>query len=168
MTTITLKGNPVQTMGTLPAAGSTAPDFSLVRGDLSDANLATFAGKKKVLNIFPSVDTPTCAASVRAFNEKASKADGVVVLNVSADLPFAFKRFCAAEGLEGVESLSTFRSDFQKSWGLGIVDGPLRGLCSRAVVVLDEEGKVVHTQQVAEIADEPDYEAALGAIGATA
>ncbi|MHC5011482.1 MAG: thiol peroxidase [Planctomycetota bacterium] len=168
MATITLKGNPFQTSGTLPAVGSTAPDFDLVRQDLSAANLATFAGLKKVLNVFPSVDTPVCAVSLKTFNEKAASVAGVVVLNVSADLPFAFKRFCGAEGIEGAETLSTFRSAFAKDYGLEIVDGPLAGLCSRAVLVLDEDDKVVYTEQVPEIGQEPNYDAALGALSAAA
>ncbi len=164
MATITLKGNPIHTSGDLPAVGSASPDFTLTTAALQDVSLAHYAGKRKVLNIFPSVDTPVCASSVRAFNAKAAGKDNVVVLNVSADLPFAMKRFCAAEGLQGVESLSSFRSEFAKRFGLQITDGPLAGLCSRAVLVLDENNKVIHAEQVPEIAQEPNYDAALAAL----
>ena len=167
MAQITLGGNPINTNGELPAVGSQAPDFVLVGQDLSNATLETFAGKRVLLNIFPSVDTEVCATSIRTFNEKAS-ASGAHVLNVSADLPFAVKRFCGAEGLEGVQSLSTFRGSFAKDYGLEIVDGALAGLCSRAIVVLDGEGKVLYTEQVPEIAQEPNYDAALDALGETA
>ncbi len=161
MADITLKGNPIHTNGSLPGKGDSAKNFNLVRQDLSEATLGTFDGKRKVLNIFPSIDTPVCAASVRAFNQKASSMDNVVVLNVSADLPFAMKRFCGAEGLEGVESLSTFRSTFLDDWGVKITDGPLQGLASRAVVVLDADNKVLHAEQVPEIGQEPNYDEAL-------
>lgn len=164
MAEIAFKGTPVHTLGDLPAVGSQAPAFDLVAQDLSTETLATFAGMKKVLNVFPSLDTPVCATSVRAFNEKAAGRDGVVVLNISADLPFASKRFCAAEGIEGAHTLSTFRGAFPKAYGLEITDGPLAGLCSRAVVVLDENDKVVHVQQVPDIVEEPDYDAALAAL----
>lgn len=164
MASITLKGNAINTCGDLPTVGSEAPGFNLVNGDLGDVTLADFSGKRKVLNIFPSVDTPVCATSVRRFNEDASKAENTVVLNISADLPFAQTRFCGAEGIEGAVTLSSFRSAFAKEWGLEISDGPLAGLCSRAVVVLDESDKVVYAQQVGEIVDEPDYEKALGAL----
>lgn len=164
MAQVTLKGNPFQTSGNLPAVGSQAPDFLLVAQDLSTATLETFAGKKKVLNIFPSVDTPVCATSVRTFNKKAAES-GASVLNVSADLPFAFKRFCGAEGLDGVASYSTFRGTFAQDYGVLCVDGPLAGLCARAVVVLDEDGKVLYTEQVPEIAQEPNYDAAIEALG---
>ena len=147
-----------------PAVGSKAPTFELVAGDLSSATLDTYAGAKKVLNVFPSIDTPVCATSVRMFNQKAAGKDGVVVLNVSADLPFASGRFCAAEGIEGAHTLSTFRSDFAKAYGLEIADGPLAGLCSRAVLVLDENDNVIHAEQVPEITQEPDYDAALAAL----
>ena len=163
MAQITLKGNPVQTSGELPAAGSTAPAFSLVAQDLSDKSLSDLGAKAVVLNVFPSVDTPTCAMSVRSFNEKAAALDGVVVANVSADLPFAQKRFCGAEGIENAMTLSTFRSSFAKDFGLEITDGPLAGLCARAVIVVNGAGEVTYTQLVGEIADEPDYEAALKA-----
>ena len=145
--------------------GSTAPDFALVKTDLSEAKLSSYAGKKKVLNVFPSLDTATCATSVRTFNKKAASLTDVVVLNVSKDLPFAHKRFCSAEGIEGVENLSAFRSSFAEQWGLGFQDGPLQGLLSRAVVVLDENNKVLYTEQVTETANEPNYDAALKSIG---
>ena len=164
MASITLKGNAISTCGDLPAVGSAAPDFTLVKQDLSPATLGDFAGKKKVLNIFPSVDTPVCATSVRRFNEAAAKLENAVVLNISADLPFAQKRFCGAEGIEGAHTLSTFRSSFAKDYGLEIASGPLAGLCSRAIVVLDADGKVVYTEQVPEIAQEPDYDKALAAL----
>ncbi|HEX9793489.1 MAG TPA: thiol peroxidase [Planctomycetota bacterium] len=163
MATITLKGNPISTAGDLPAVGSAAPDFRLVRCDLSEASLGDYRGIR-VLNVFPSVDTPVCATSVRTFNEKAAGMKGVTVLNVSADLPFALKRFCGAEGLDNVHTLSTFRSSFGDDYGLNIVEGPLAGLCSRAVIVVDGAGRVVHAEQVPEIAQEPDYDAALAAL----
>ena len=166
MSTVSLHGKPVRVDGTLPAVGSAAPAFSLVAGDLSDASLSGFAGKRKVLNIFPSVDTPTCAASVRHFNEAAGKLDNAVVLCISADLPFAQKRFCGAEGLDNVVNLSTMRGrGFLADYGVAIADGPLAGLAARAVVVLDEHDKVLHTELVDEIGDEPDYAAALKALG---
>ena len=164
MADITLKGNPIHTGGNLPAKGSQVGGFSLVKTDLSETTLDSYKGKRKVLNIFPSVDTPTCAMSVRQFNEKAAKTANTVVLNISADLPFAQKRFCATEGIENAEALSCFRSAFSKEWGLEIIDGPLKGLCSRAVIVLDENNKVLYTEQVSEIADEPNYESALSAL----
>ena len=164
MASITLKGNAINTCGDLPAVGSGAPGLNLVNGDLGDVTLADYSGKRKVLNIFPSVDTPVCAASVRRFTEDATKSENTVVLNISADLPFAQTRFCGAEGIEGAVTLSSFRSAFAKEWGLEISDGPLAGLCSRAVVVLDESDKIVYAQQVGEIVDEPDYEKALGAL----
>lgn len=164
MATITLKGNAVETVGNLPATGSTAPSFELVKTDLSSATLESYKGKKLVLNIFPSIDTPTCATSVRAFNEKAAGLDNTAILCIAADLPFAFKRFCGAEGIESVESASTFRSSFGKDYGVEIATGVLTGLLSRAVVVIDESGKVAYTEQVGEIADEPNYDAALAAL----
>lgn len=163
MATITLKGNPIHTSGDLPAIGSQAPAFTLVGAGLAEASLDSFDGVR-VLNIFPSIDTPVCATSVRQFNEQASGKDGVTVLNISADLPFAQARFCAAEGLDGVVNLSCFRSSFADDYGLRIVDGPLAGLCSRAVIVLDGAGKVTYTEQIPEIAQEPDYKAALAAL----
>jgi thiol peroxidase len=166
MATITLKGNPVTTVGSLPAVGAKAPDFTLVKTDLSNVSLKDFAGKKLVLNIFPSVDTPTCAASTRRFNVEAGKLADTVVLCVSKDLPFAFKRFCAAEGLDKVHGLSDFRDpNFGKAYGVTVTSGPLTGLLSRAVVVVDAAGKVVYTEQVGEIANEPDYAKALKALG---
>ncbi|MBN2747030.1 MAG: thiol peroxidase [Bacteroidales bacterium] len=164
MAEITLKGNKINTIGSLPAAGSQI-DFQLTANDLSTKTLADFKGQKVVLNIFPSLDTPTCAASVRRFNAEASKLDNTVVLCISKDLPFAQARFCGAEGLDKVHTLSDFRvGGFGKNYGVEIVDGPLAALHSRAVVILDEEGKVTYSQQVPEIVDEPDYEAALKAL----
>ncbi len=164
MATVTLKGNPFETAGSLPAVGSAAPDFELVKTDLSVTKLADYKGTKLVLNIFPSVDTPTCATSVRKFNESASSLKGVNVLCVSADLPFAAARFCGAEGIDNVDTGSSFRSAFGQDYGLVFTTGPLVGLLSRAVVVLDEDGQVIYTEQVAETADEPNYDAALAAL----
>jgi thiol peroxidase len=165
MSNVTFHGKPVSVDGQFPAVGSAAPAFTLVAGDLADATLASFAGKRKVLNIFPSVDTPTCAASVRHFNEAAGKLDNTVVLCISADLPFAQKRFCGAEGLDNVINLSTMRgADFLANYGVAIASGPLAGLAARAVVVLDENDQVLHSQLVGEIADEPDYAAAVAAL----
>lgn len=161
MSKVTLQGNPVEIGGSFPAAGAAAPALSLAAGDLSDKTLADFAGKRKVLNIFPSVDTNVCAQSVRTFNERASSLDNAVVLCISADLPFAQARFCGSEGLDNVVSLSTFRSSFARDWGVAIESGPLRGLTARAVIVLDENDKVLHAELVPEIAREPDYDAAL-------
>lgn len=166
MANITLKGNPIETAGDLPALGRTAPDFDLVKSDLSEATLAMFLGKKIVLNIFPSLDTDICAASVRRFNQTAADRDDTTVLAISGDLPFAHARFCSTEGLEDVIPLSTFRDRaFGQDYGVVMTSGPLAGLMSRAVVVLDPEGKVVYTEQVPEIGQEPDYEAALAALG---
>ncbi|MHA7878996.1 MAG: thiol peroxidase [Saccharospirillum sp.] len=163
MAQITLQGNPVNTVGELPAVGANAPDFTLTKADLSDLSLSDLAGKTVVLNIFPSIDTPTCAQSVRRFNEELSKLDGVEVLCVSEDLPFAQGRFCGAEGLDRVTPASAFRSEgFGKSYGVSIVDSPLKGLLARSVVVI-KDGKVAHTELVAETADEPNYEAAVAA-----
>ncbi|CAM3476074.1 thiol peroxidase [Flavobacterium chungbukense] len=165
MASITLGGNPVHTSGELPAVGTQLADFNLVQNDLSVASLSTFAGKKLVLNIFPSVDTGTCAASVRKFNQSASGLENTTVLCISRDLPFAQKRFCGSEGLENVVNLSDFQEGtFGKANGLEILDGPLKGLHSRAIIVVDADGKIVHTEQVAEIANEPNYEAALAAL----
>lgn len=165
MAEITLQGNPIHTSGDIPAPGDKAPDFKLTAGDLQDKSLADYAGRKKLLNIFPSVDTGVCATSVRKFNEYAGKHPDVVMLQVSADLPFAHGRFCSQEGLDNVETLSMLRDkSFAEDYGLLMVDGPLAGLCARAVVVLDEDGKVVHSQLVPEIAEEPDYDAALAAL----
>ena len=164
MAAITLKGTPIHTNGELPAVGAQAPAFDLTRGDLSQATRETYAGKTLVLNIFPSIDTGICAKSVHQFNERAGSREGTVVLNVSADLPFAQGRFCGAEGLEGVETLSTFRSSFAADWGVNIVDGPMAGLCARAVVVVAPDGTIKHTELVPEIVQEPDYDASLSAI----
>lgn len=165
MSTITLGGNPVHTSGELPQTGSKAPDFKLVKTDLSTVSLADFAGSKLILNIFPSIDTGTCATSTRKFNEKASGLENTKVVCVSRDLPFAMKRFCGAEGLNDVITVSDFRDgSFGKAYGLEIVDGPMTGLHSRAVVVVDENGNVTYTEQVAEIAHEPNYDAALAAL----
>ena len=164
MATVTLQGNPLETLGDLPAVGTPAPAFELVKSDLSTVSSADLSGKKVVLNIFPSVDTGTCAMSVRKFNEKAASLDNTVVICVSADLPFAAGRFCGAEGIENVLTGSTFRSDFGTDYNVTFTTGPLTGLWSRSVVVIDEEGKVAYTQQVAETADEPDYEAAIAAL----
>lgn len=165
MANITLGGNPINTNGELPKIGSKAPDFSLVKTDLSIATLADFSGSKLVLNIFPSIDTPTCASSVRTFNAKASTTANTKVLCISRDLPFAQKRFCGTEGLENVENLSDFKTgNFGKDYGLEITDSVLAGLHSRVVLVIDENGMVKYAEQVPEIADEPNYELALAAL----
>jgi thiol peroxidase len=164
MATVTLRGNPIHTVGELPQVGSQAPDFTVTGGDLGDITLDQFEGKNLVLNIYPSVDTPTCAASTRAFNKSAADRDNTVVLCVSQDLPFAFNRFCGAEGIENVQTGSAFRSSFLDDYGVRITDGPLRGLASRAVVVVGPDRIVKYTEQVPEIGQEPDYEAALGAL----
>jgi len=161
MAAITLKGNAINTIGQLPAINEQAKDFQLVANDLSVKTLADYKGERLILNIFPSLDTPTCAASVRRFNQEASKLEGTTVLCISKDLPFAQARFCGAEGLDKVITLSDFRSDFTKQYGVEIIDGPLQGLASRAIVVIDAEGKVIYTQQVPEIVDEPNYEEVL-------
>ncbi|MEV7426888.1 MULTISPECIES: thiol peroxidase [unclassified Streptomyces] len=163
--TVNFKSNPVNVNGDFPKVGAEAPAFELVAGDLSTATLKTFAGQRKVLNIFPSVDTGTCAASVRKFNEVAAGLANTAVLCVSADLPFAQGRFCGSEGLENVKTLSTFRSRaFVENYGVDLADGPLAGLAARAVVVLDENDKVIYTELVEEITQEPNYEAALAAL----
>ena len=165
MTKITFKGNPVNTGGNLPNVGSLAPDFSLVKTDLSELKLSDLKGKNVVLNIFPSLDTGVCATSVRRFNKEASSLNNTTVLCISADLPFAAGRFCGAEGLENVVTLSTFRdSSFADKYGVLMTDGPLHGLLARAVVVVNSEGKVVYTELVPEIAQEPDYESAINSI----
>lgn len=164
MADITFKDSPVTTIGELPAVGSKAPSFDLVDSDLSPVTLADFAGKKIVLNIFPSLDTGVCAQSVRTFNEKAAGLDGTVVLNVSMDLPFAQARFCGAEGIENAIVASGFRSSFGSDYGVTFTSGPLEGLFSRSVVIIDGDGTVAYTQQVAETTDEPDYDAALAAL----
>ena len=165
MASITLGGNPIHTSGELPTVGTKLADFKLVNTDLAVVSLSDFAGKKLVLNIFPSIDTGTCAASVRKFNESASTLENTTVLCISRDLPFAQKRFCGTEGLENVVNLSDFQNgDFGKNNGLEITDGPLAGLHSRAIIVVDENGIITHTEQVGEIADEPNYEAALAVL----
>ncbi len=166
MATITLQGNPIHTNGELPAVGTRAPDFRLVSKDLNDVSLADFAGRKKLLNIVPSLDTPVCAVSTKKFSEMAAGRDDVVVLIVSADLPFAQDRFCTAEGIDNVVTLSMMRDeDFAKDYGVLITDGPLAGITARAVIVLDEDDRVVHAELVPEIGQEPDYEAAIAALG---
>lgn len=164
MAKITIKGNPVETVGELPQKGSAAPDFSVVKSDLSEATLKDYSGKKVILNIFPSIDTATCAASTRRFNKEASSLDNTVILCISADLPFAAKRFCGAENLDNVVTGSVFRSSFGKDYGVEMSSGPLRGILSRAIVVIDESGKVIYTQQVPELVDEPDYADALAVL----
>lgn len=164
MAEVTLGGNPVNTSGDLPQVGSAAPAFTLTGSDLSDVSASGFEGKNLVLNIFPSVDTPTCATSVRTFNERAAGLDDTAVICVSADLPFAQGRFCGAEGIENVSTASTFRSSFGDDYGVNLVDGPLAGVLARAVVVIGADGNVKHTEMVSEIAQEPDYDAALGAL----
>lgn len=165
MSQVTFKGSPVNVAGTLPSVGDKAPAFSLTASDLSDKGLEAFAGKKKVLNIFPSLDTGTCAQSVREFNRRAGELNDTVVLCISMDLPFAQGRFCGAEGLDDVVTLSAFRHpEFLDDYGVRIADGPLAGLAARTVVVLDADNTVRHVEQVGEIADEPNYQAALGAL----
>jgi thiol peroxidase len=164
MAEITFRGNPIHTVGELPAVGSPAPAFTLTGLDLSDVSVGDFAGKNLVLNIFPSIDTAVCAMSVRTFNERAAALDNTAVLNVSADLPFAMGRFCGAEGIEDVQSASVFRSDFGDTYGVKITEGPLAGLMSRAVVVVNGHGVVSYTEQVPEIGQEPDYDSALAAL----
>ncbi|MFP4430818.1 MAG: thiol peroxidase [Spirochaetota bacterium] len=165
MAQITFKGNPVHTSGTLPQTNSAAPDFVLTTGDLSDVSLKDFAGKRKILNIVPSLDTGVCAASAVRFNEEIDKVDNAVVLTVSEDLPFAQSRFCESNGVDKVVTLSQLRNkDFGKAYGVEMVDGPLAGLLSRAVVVIDENDNVIYTQQVPEITQEPDYDEVLQAL----
>jgi thioredoxin-dependent peroxiredoxin len=165
MAEVTFKGNPIHTAGSLPKVGAKAPDFKVINADLSPLSLSEFKGKKVVLNIFPSIDTSVCATSVRRFNAEADKLSNTVVVCISRDLPFAQKRFCGAEGLNNVVTASEYRdSSFSDAYGVRIVDGPLAGLLSRAIVVVDEQGKVAYTEQVPEIAQEPDYGRALAAI----
>ncbi len=165
MATITLKGDSIHTSGDLPRIGQSAPDFTLTKTDLSEVKLADFKGKPVILNIFPSIDTPTCATSVRKFNQEASKLSDVVVLCVSMDLPFAQSRFCGAEGLDKVIPVSGFRhSEFGQHYGVSIIDGALKGLFARAIVVINAQGQVTYTQLVSEVANEPDYAEALKAI----
>lgn len=165
MTTITLAGNPIEVAGQFPAKGQTVAPFSLVANDLSDVSLTDFAGKRKVLNIFPSIDTGICATSVRTFNQKAANLANTVVLCISADLPFAQARFCGAEGIENAKTLSTFRAKaFHQTLGVDIASGPLAGLTARAVIVLDENNQVLHSELVPEIKQEPNYDAVLAAL----
>ena len=165
MATITLKGNEIHTNGELPAVGSDAPDFHLVDGELNDRRLADYTGKKILMNIVPSLDTPVCATSTKKFNEAAAGRDNVVMLVIAADLPFAMGRFCGAEDVDKVIPLSMMRSrNFAKDYGVLIEDGPLAGITARAIVVIDENGKVVYTELVPEIAREPDYDKALAAL----
>jgi thioredoxin-dependent peroxiredoxin len=164
MATVTLGGNPISTSGDLPAVGTKAPDFTLTGGDLADVSLSKYAGKKVILNIFPSIDTPVCATSVRKFNESAAGLSNTMVLAISRDLPFAQKRFCGAEGIENVVPLSAMKgTEFGKSYGVLITSGPLTGLFARSVVVVDEKGNVKYKELVPEIKDEPKYDAALAA-----
>jgi thioredoxin-dependent peroxiredoxin len=165
MAQTSLGGNPVNTVGDLPAVGSVTPSFTVTKADLSDLTPADLVGQRVVINIFPSLDTATCATSVRKFNELASGLDNTIVLCVSADLPFAQGRFCGAEGLTNVTTASTFRSDFGTAYGVKMADGKLAGLMARSVVVLDENGTVLHSQLVPEIAHEPDYDAAIASLG---
>ncbi len=166
MATVTRKGELVETVGELPQVGQIAPDFTLVKADLSDVTLASLleSGRIVVLNIFPSIDTPTCATSVREFNQRAASLEGVDVLCVSADLPFAQARFCGAEGIDHVMAVSSFRSTFGADYGVSFASGPLRGLLSRAVVVIGKDGKVLLNEQVSNISNEPNYEAAFGVL----
>jgi len=165
MATVKLKGNPIHTSGNLPEVGKTAPDFNLTKSDLSNATLSDYRGKKVVMNIFHSIDTGTCANSVRQFNTEAAELDNTVVLCISRDLPFALNRFCGAEGIDNVETLSDYKDwNFGKSYGLEYIDGVLQGLLSRSIIVLNEEGKIIHTEQVQETSEEPNYKAALEAL----
>ncbi|WP_396278034.1 thiol peroxidase [Glutamicibacter creatinolyticus] len=164
MATTAIDGNPVQTVGELPAVGAKAPEFTLTGTDLQDVTSASLAGRRIVLNIFPSVDTGVCAASVRRFNELASGLENTTVVCASKDLPMALGRFCGAEGLENVVAASAFRSSFGEDYGVTQADGPLRGLLARTVIILDEEGKVIYSQLVPEIKTEPDYDAAIAAL----
>ena len=164
MSQVTLQGQPIRIDGTFPAVGQTAPDFVLTANDLSDKTLADFAGKRKVLNIFPSIDTGVCQQSVRTFNQRAAALNNTVVLCISADLPFAQSSFCGVEGLDNVVTLSSFRSSFAQDYGVAQADGALRGLTARAVVVLDENDKVLHVGLVPEIKEEPDYDAAIAVL----
>ncbi|OBB96401.1 thiol peroxidase [Mycobacterium sp. 852002-40037_SCH5390672] len=164
MAQITLRGNPINTVGELPAVGSKAPAFSLTGGDLAAVSSEQFGGKPVVLNIFPSIDTPVCATSVRTFNERAA-GGGATVVNVSKDLPFAQARFCGAEGIENVKTASAFRDSFGEDYGVTLIDGPMAGLLARAIVVIGADGNVAYTELVPEIAQEPNYDAALAAAG---
>ena len=165
MATVTLKGNEIHTLGNLPAIGGSAPDFKLTMTDLSSSSMSEYEGRKLVLNIFPSIDTGTCAASVRQFNKEAAELENTIVLCISKDLPFAQTRFCGAEGIENVVMLSDYKDGgFGKAYQVEFTDGPLQGLLSRSVVVVNENGNVVYTEQVAETVEEPNYKAALEAL----
>jgi len=164
MANIKFHGDPATTVGTLPQPGDQLKDFNLVGSDLSEKKLSDYKGKKVVLSIFPSIDTGVCAASVRHFNEDAAKVENAKIVNISKDLPFALSRFCAAEGIENVDTLSAFRSTFGEDYGVTLQDSPLKGLLSRAVIVADENGKILYSEQVPEITQEPNYEAALNAL----
>lgn len=164
MANIKFHGDAATTVGTLPKVGEQLKEFNLVSSDLSEKKLSDYKGKKLVLSIFPSVDTGVCASSVRHFNEAAAKVENAKIVNISRDLPFALKRFCAAEGIENVDTLSDFRSNFGDDYGVTLQDSPLKGLLSRAVIVADENGKVLYTEQVPEVTDEPNYDAALDAL----
>ncbi|GIM53691.1 thiol peroxidase [Capnocytophaga cynodegmi] len=161
MATITLKGNTIHTEGDLPKVGNVSPNFTAVSTELAEVSLNNFKGERVVLNIFPSIDTGVCAASVRRFHKELSNLKNVKILCISKDLPFALNRFCGAEGIDNLVMLSDFRGDFGNNYGVTIIDGPLKGLLSRSIIVLDEEGNVIHTEQVSETANEPNYEAAL-------
>ncbi len=165
MASTKFKGTPVNTNGPLPGVGASAPAFTLVAADLTEKSLSDFSGQTIVLTVNPSYDTGVCQAAARRFNTELSKKDGVVVLMISADLPFAQKRFCTAEGIDGIVPLSTFRSTFPRDYGLELIDGPLKGVTARAVIVIDESGKVQYTELVEEITTEPNYEAAISALG---
>lgn len=164
MSKVMFKGEPVEVVGDLPVNGTLAKDFFLLKGDLSEVTLDSYRGKAKILNIFPSLDTSVCAASVKTFYQKLTGRNDVVVLNISKDLPFAQQRFCQSEGMQNVETLSAFRSSFAKDYGVEIKTGVLKGLCSRNVLVLDENNRIIYTEQVSEITQEPDYEKALKAL----
>lgn len=164
MAKITLAGNPVNTIGELPKIGEVAKNFTLVASDLSEKTLSDFGGKRIILNLFPSIDTGICSASARKFNELATTLENIIIINISKDLPFALSRFCAAEGLDNVLTLSDFRSSFSKDYGVEMIDGALKGLISRAVIIINEEGKIIYTEQVPEIKQEPDYEKALAVL----
>ena len=165
MAQITLRGNAIETVGDLPAVGSNAPDFTLVKSDLAEVSLKDYEGKRVGLNIFPSIDTPVCSASVRRFNQEAAGLENTVVLSISADLPFAHQRFCESEGIENVDSLSVFRDQsFGTDYGVQIATGPIRGLLSRVVVIIDASGEVTYTEQVPEIGQDPDFDKALTAL----
>lgn len=165
MATVSLKGNPINTKGILPSVGSKAPNFELTKDDLSDVTLDSYKGSRVIMNIFHSIDTGTCAASVRQFNTEASELDNVKILCISKDLPFAMARFCGAEGIENVETLSDFRDgNFGENYNLTYIDGPIRGLLARSIIVLDEKGIILHTEQVHEVVEEPNYKAALEAL----